>query len=111
MDLQFIIFNFSNSSNAKLKTRTKVLEIVDNLCIEPNLIFFSLYRVVASRANLKCAKNPHNGQVVYETLENIAPNTDLVVSLKFFDNYHSPRTELSSSTVIIRAIAAYMQGK
>ena len=71
-----------------------------------------------TRANLKCTKNPQNGQVVYETLENIAPNTDLAVSYSKFDfdspNYynHHSRTELSSSlNVIIRAIAAYMQGK
>ena len=74
------------------------------------------------RANLKCTKNPQNGQVVYETLENIPPNTDLVVSLaKFFDSSSychnsmaepASRTEQqSSSNVIIRAIAAYMQGK
>ena len=74
------------------------------------------------RANLKCTKNPQNGQVVYETLENIPPNTDLVVSLaKFFDSSSychnsmaepASRTEQqSSSDVIIRAIAAYMQGK
>jgi hypothetical protein len=69
---------------------------------------------------LKCTKNPQNGQVVYETLENIPPNTDLVVSMaKFFDSSSychnsmaepASRTE-SSSNVIIRAIAAYMQGK
>ena len=58
-------------------------------------------------ANLKCAKNPQNGQVVYETLENIAPNTDLVVDA-VTTRTDADTTELDS--VISRAIAAFMQG-
>ena len=56
---------------------------------------------------MKCAKNPQNGQVVYEALENIPPNTDLVVT----DTAAACNNTPEDSVVILRAIAAFMQGK
>ena len=66
-------------------------------------------------ANLKCTKNLHNGQVVYETLDTILPNTDLVVAdpSHFHENFHEIKEEedVGSSAVVVRAIAAFMHGK
>ena len=53
--------------------------------------------------NLKCTKK-EDGQLVYETLDNIPPNTDLVIA-------NQEIASKSSSLHVIRTIAAFMQGK
>jgi hypothetical protein len=57
-------------------------------------------------ANLKCTKN--SGQVVYETLENIAPYTELIVmtsSLQQQQQYY-----VDDTTLMTKSIAAFMTG-
>ena len=59
-------------------------------------------------ANLRCTKNPHNGQLVYETTENIAPNTDLICSYIPADADLEQQQQVA---LLKRALEAFIKGK
>lgn len=58
-------------------------------------------------ANLRCTKN-QDGQVVYETMDIIAPNTDLVVAL--LDNLDEEEQIFHAMSYTIQAIASFIRG-
>ena len=58
---------------------------------------------------MRCTKNPHNGQLVYETTENIAPNTDLICSYIPADADQNEQQQ--QVTLLKRALEAFIKGK
>lgn len=61
-------------------------------------------------ANLRCTKN-QDGQVVYETMDIVAPNTDLVVAP--LDNLNDDDAEehiFHAMSYTLRAVASFIRG-
>ena len=62
-----------------------------------------------SNTNLRCTKHPQNGQVVYETTENIAPNTDLICSA-WPQNVPENNDQQMQQVLFKRAMEAFIKG-